>query len=445
MGKEESREIQEHIMQSKKVKLKMNSPEFEAIVKDAIKGDKEALSNLCNIIARDVLYMATTLLSNSEDAEDLSQEVLYEICKSIKKLREPKAFKTWMSGILINKKNNFLTENTKRGTVLDLNEYIESLTEEREEFIPAVSLDNGELRRVIRELIKKLPERQREAIILRHFDGFSVTEVADIMGIAQPNASKYLALAGRKIKFELERYLLSEKSKDGDIKAHAVMPLGLVLSEVLQQEALLFGLANEAAIQSILAKCGEFIAAGVAEAALATAATAETVAAATATTAAETAAIATTSAATVGTAGVATSAVLTSTAAIAAICGVIITAAVGLSAFMSGILERTEPLPPLTATVELHGGVDNGEEIIHLNPERASVDSQNMEPLYWWVTQIGSEVVILEGQGNAAEDIMTKLAETGIYYGEFMIYFRLESQQHEHHTTGRNFYITTEN
>jgi RNA polymerase sigma factor (sigma-70 family) len=59
--------------------------------------------------------------------------------------------------------------------------------------------DNGERERMLRALRRamegELTERQRECVRLRYFDGKSVNEVADAIGVTPPTASKHLKKA----------------------------------------------------------------------------------------------------------------------------------------------------------------------------------------------------------------------------------------------------------
>ncbi|CAG4990920.1 hypothetical protein DYBT9275_00640 [Dyadobacter sp. CECT 9275] len=44
----------------------------------------------------------------------------------------------------------------------------------------------------MKELLSQLPERQVEAITLRYFDGFSVDEIAQIMGVTDKSVRNFL-------------------------------------------------------------------------------------------------------------------------------------------------------------------------------------------------------------------------------------------------------------
>ena len=387
---------------------------LEALIKSAVQGNREALSALCESIAKNALYMATCFLGEREGAEDIAQAALLSVCQNIHKLREPKAFRKWLSTIILHEKDRYLTERAKRGVVVDIEDYLEQLLESRDEFVPIASLESEELRKVVKDIICNLPERQREAVILRYYEDLNITESSKAMGVSAQCVSQYLVLAGKKIKRGLEEYLATDSS-DSKMMG-AAMPLGAVLTGVLQQEAALFGLANQATIQSLTAACSEFI---LAEAA-STAATATTTAATTATTA--------TTAATAS--GISYLAIACS--------GIIMTAAVGAGVYFNREPAIATPEPP---SIVFHGGTDHGQGIAHQNPERVEVESApEMQARHWWVTARGGDEVLLTGEGGTVDGLASQLSGMGLT-GEFIIHFSLESQSHTPHKASLNFYI----
>lgn len=73
--------------------------------------------------------------------------------------------------------------------------------------------DDGEYRRMLRALRRamegELTERQRECVRLRYLEGKSVSEIAEILGVTPPTASKHLKKArgrlGRVIGYSFSR------------------------------------------------------------------------------------------------------------------------------------------------------------------------------------------------------------------------------------------------
>ena len=177
--------------------------EFELLVEKAMRGDTDALGELCEKIAKSVLFQVVVLLGDFTDAEDVSQNVFVCVCKNIRSLKSSKAFKVWLTRIIINEKNNYVREKMRRGTLLNIDDYLESIAEENSSVLPQGYTEDDELCSRVTEAISGLPLRQRESTILYYYYGMSVTEIARGRGITTQSISKHLALAHSKLKYSL--------------------------------------------------------------------------------------------------------------------------------------------------------------------------------------------------------------------------------------------------
>ena len=193
--------------------------EFESLVKKAASGDKKALCELCEEIARGVLFQMTYILGDKINAEDISQEVLIRVCENIQGLRNPKAFKGWLARIIVNEKNRYLAKHLKQGPVLNIEDQIDGQIEEQEDnaFVPHRYVEDEEMSEAVMKIIASLPMRQREAIILHYYNDLSITEVAKAMGITTQSVSINIKLAREKLKKMFESH---------DIIEYRSMPAG---------------------------------------------------------------------------------------------------------------------------------------------------------------------------------------------------------------------------
>lgn len=72
------------------------------LIKKSIRGDYDAFGDLIKM-HKDYLYkMAFVYVKDRDKSLDILQECIYKSFKSIKTLKEPKYFKTWITKILIN-------------------------------------------------------------------------------------------------------------------------------------------------------------------------------------------------------------------------------------------------------------------------------------------------------------------------------------------------------
>ena len=173
---------------------------FETLVERAVQGDRKALGLLCEEIAKGILFQLTYILGNQANVEDVSQEVLIRVCENIHGLRNPKAFKGWLARIIINEKNRYLAKHLKQGVSLNIDDYVEGMTEEKRDFIPHARAESEELHEIVMRIVSGLPMRQREVIMMYYYNDMSVTEIARGMDITTQSVSKHLALAREKLK-----------------------------------------------------------------------------------------------------------------------------------------------------------------------------------------------------------------------------------------------------
>ena len=408
------------------------SREIEALVTRAIEGDKDALSLLCEKTARTVLFRTKFLVGNEMDAEDVAQEVMIRMCEGIKKLRSPKAFTTWLSGIISNESNRFHSKRIKNSEHLNIDDYIEEFQEGDEALIPHEYIEKTETHEIVLSALEKLPMRQRQAVMFHYYNELNITETAEAMGVAKQNVSKYLALAKEKLRADLSKLMPSS-----DVATFAGAPIGLIIMGALRDGAETFNPTNTNWFSETLLACGECIAmvAGAAEATSAVAAT--TGAGATATTA--------TIAAKGLPAAVGVSSI--SIGAIAAGCTVIIAAcAIVLTMIFGGGDYVHEPT--FEGAITFSSSSEQGYfEYHHVNPRYAEVAIDLSEgtatALYWWITPYGTETVLYEGDGNIATEIFEQMLRNQ-EFGAYMLHFRLMDEAGAVFRVSSNFYITAE-
>lgn len=75
---------------------------MQNLVKKAQKGDDGAFYALFHQYEQDIYRMAFVYVKNQNDALDVVQETAYRSFKSIKTLKDPSLFKTWLIRIAVN-------------------------------------------------------------------------------------------------------------------------------------------------------------------------------------------------------------------------------------------------------------------------------------------------------------------------------------------------------
>lgn len=135
------------------------------------------------------LYRTALLyLGNETLALDAVDESVYKALCSLKKLRQPEYFDTWMIRILINECYKELKRQKRCGSFDELPE------------TAAEDFDGLPLK----VAIAKLPKDLKEIVILRYFSGYTLVETAEILKIPQGTAASRQRRALSLLKLELE-------------------------------------------------------------------------------------------------------------------------------------------------------------------------------------------------------------------------------------------------
>ena len=283
----------------------MEREKLVSMVEGLKRGDDAAFDMLYRNFQSDIYYFILQKTDNDRQlSEDLTQETFIEVLESIGTLNEPVAFVSWIHTVASRKcsayfrKRHELTADEEEDGYSDFSK----LEEDREEFIPGAAMETLETRQIIRDLLRDIPDDQREALILRYFRELSLQEIAEIQGVNEGTVKSRLHYAKKCLKKNIEEY-----EKKNDIKLHSVgvVPVLLWLFKQYRVQEKLSQVKTAGQMLNLGEEAG--VAAAVATGGTAAATTAGTVAAVTAgVTGAETAGAA---AAAVGTSAAAQTAV----------------------------------------------------------------------------------------------------------------------------------------
>ena len=141
-----------------------------------------------------ILRICFTYLKNTEDAQDICQNVFLKMLTS-KKIFENKAYeKAWIIRVAINECKDILKSAHKQRNV--------SIHEMNEVFVSDDTVEGEVL-----EMVMALPENYRNVIYLYYYEGYSAAEIGDILGQSETAVMKSLSRGRKKIK---EKFFCTE-------------------------------------------------------------------------------------------------------------------------------------------------------------------------------------------------------------------------------------------
>ena len=172
-----------------------------ALVQRAQAGDLEAFGELVSRYMRRAYYAALGLVGSHDDAMDLSQEAFARAFRARTSLDPDRPFYTWLYTILRRLCFNFLRDrNTRTRKLAEAAGWLSDEASDRAAaFNPGRVTELAELRRTVAQAIEGLPDRQREVLVLKEFEGLRYREIADLLGIPIGTVMSRLYAARRQL------------------------------------------------------------------------------------------------------------------------------------------------------------------------------------------------------------------------------------------------------
>lgn len=179
-----------------------NEPSTSEITDDELmravcSGDRSAYQTLVKLHLKSISHYAYRILGNRKDTEDITQEVFLRLWTNAKQFKSEKSkLTTWLHRITHNLCIDYLRKHGRVQTQDTFDEETsDSLTENGE------SIEEGnDATKLLREAINALPENQRSALSLCHYQGFSNKEAAAIMNISVKALESAIARAKRSLR-----------------------------------------------------------------------------------------------------------------------------------------------------------------------------------------------------------------------------------------------------
>ena len=174
----------------------MSQPESlsdDALLGRYAAGDPSAARLLVDRLAPRVLRLATRLLQDRAEAEDVTQEAMLRLWQIAPRWQEGGAQPaTWLHRVAV----NLATDRLRRRRSVD----IDSIDEPDDPAPAAVeTMIEDDRRRALDEALAELPERQRVAVVLRHLEGMTNPEIGAAMGIGVEAVESLTARGKRRL------------------------------------------------------------------------------------------------------------------------------------------------------------------------------------------------------------------------------------------------------
>jgi RNA polymerase sigma-70 factor (ECF subfamily) len=191
----------------------MSSNDTELIML-AQRGNMDAFEQLVQRYDKKVLTIAAGYVDNADDAKDIYQEVFLRVYKALPKFQHRSEFSTWLFRITTNvclthrSRSKRHSHTSLDRTAGDDDGQSHALKESLADDSSAdQQTRDAEISTKIEEALKGLSPRQRMVFTLKHYDGYKLREIAQMMKCTEGSVKKYLFEGTARMRKQLKEYV----------------------------------------------------------------------------------------------------------------------------------------------------------------------------------------------------------------------------------------------
>ena len=197
-------------------------------VEQAKAGKEEGFSYLYEMTYRNKLYIAMKYMKNEDEAMDVLHDSYVKAFERLSGLQDANSFPGWLSTIVANTARNTLRD---RHTVNFSNMQREdqdgeafeySIADENMTAQPEMACTTKETQEMVQELIGSLSDEQRMCVLMFHIEGYSIKDIATVLGCSENTVKSRLNYGRKNIKAKAE-----ELQKKG-YKLYSYTPMALL-------------------------------------------------------------------------------------------------------------------------------------------------------------------------------------------------------------------------
>lgn len=167
------------------------------LIKSAQDGDENALNNLISSYYQSVFAYFYKNTGRYHQSKDLTQEVFIKMVAAISRYKPRAPFKSWLFAIASNHLKNYyraISRSPEHSELLD------------ETAMSDCEVSRADIKSDIETAMGELPAEQKETIILRFYNGFTIKEISGITGVMETTVKARIRYALDKLRGKLEEY-----------------------------------------------------------------------------------------------------------------------------------------------------------------------------------------------------------------------------------------------
>jgi RNA polymerase sigma factor (sigma-70 family) len=164
---------------------------------------KSGLDELYRAHAAEVFRYAYAVLGNRADAEDVTQTTFVNALRALERGERPRKPANWLITIAHNLIRQRFRQQQSRPRQVELDEDVPTLEAD----------DSGPAIEDLVRALQRIPETQREALVLREMEGRSYKEIAAILDVTETALESLIFRARRSLAEELENLVTCDRAE----------------------------------------------------------------------------------------------------------------------------------------------------------------------------------------------------------------------------------------
>jgi RNA polymerase sigma-70 factor, ECF subfamily len=154
------------------------------LIERCLRQDNAAWDEIMGRYRRRVFHIAYKFTGKHDQAEDLTQEIFLKLFRSLDKFNRDADFGTWLTSVARNYCIDHYRASKREREVMveDLLAFDQAVSSSGN---PQRRLEESDRRSFLRAGLERLPDKLREAVVLRDLQGLSYQEMADRLGLPE--------------------------------------------------------------------------------------------------------------------------------------------------------------------------------------------------------------------------------------------------------------------
>ena len=178
----------------------------QELIARILEGEKECYTQIVRRYNARLFRVGLGIMANETDVEEAMQVAYINAYENLAQFQFKSSFSTWLTRIMI---NECLLRLRKKKTDFQLNDphMLQELNHQQQEpGTPASAALNAELKKILDESVRKLPDIYRVVFVMREIEQMSVGETQECLEISESNVKIRLNRAKAMLRESLSRY-----------------------------------------------------------------------------------------------------------------------------------------------------------------------------------------------------------------------------------------------